>query len=100
MSQEDSSLIVSLALLALVGAYLVSVWILIARLQMTRPDLYQRLGEPTGLFSPLAASTWKLLFFVLPGFPEPSARGVRAAVWATRVLLAACLWLGSRVGGR
>ncbi len=93
MSQQDSALVVSLALFGLVGAYLVSVWILIARLQTTRPDLYQRLGTPTGLFSPLAAGTWRLLFFVLTGFPEPSSRGVRGAVWATRFLLVACLWV-------
>jgi hypothetical protein len=89
--REDLSVLVGLALSALVGAYLVSVWILVARLQAARPDLYRRLGEPTGFFSPLAAGTWKLLFFILTGFPEPSARGVGRSVWTTRALLAVCL---------
>src|SRR5688572_5986155 len=93
MSREDMSLAVGLARFGCISAYLVSVWILIARLQTARPDLYERLARPTDFFSPLAAGTWKLLFFVLTGYPEPSARGVRGAVWATRTLLVASVWL-------
>ena len=93
MSREDLSLVVGGILFVAIGAYLVSVWALIARLQTARPDLYQQLGKPTGLFSPLAPGTWQLMLFVLTGFPEPSARRVRFAVWTTRVLLALSLWL-------
>ncbi|HEX5066315.1 MAG TPA: hypothetical protein VFY49_09385 [Myxococcota bacterium] len=91
MNRQDLSLLVGLTLFGLVGAYVISVWSLIARIQGARPDLYERLERPTALFSPLSAGTWKLFRFILTGLPDPSSRGVRGAVWATRVQLALSL---------
>lgn len=93
MTRIGLSIIVSLTYLHLIIAYLISVWVLIIRLQTARPDLYKRLASPSEMFNPFEKGTWQLSFFILTGYPEPSARGVRLAVWASRVLLVLVTWL-------
>jgi len=93
MTFDEAAMVVRAGLFALVGIYLVSVWALIGQLQANRPDLYERLGSPTGLFSPLSAGTYRLMLLIIPGCPEFSPRGVRVPLWVARVLLPLCLVL-------
>ena len=83
----------SLAMLATVVPYLASMHVLIIRLKGRRPDLYQRLGRPPLSGSPFEKGTWGLMLFVVSGFPDFPARGVRGPLWASRVLLVAALCL-------
>lgn len=93
MIREGLSIIASLIYIHLVIAYLISVWVLIIILQTSRPDLYKRLENPSENFSPFEIGTWYLSLFIITGYPEPSARGIRGSVWATRVLLIVNIWI-------
>lgn len=93
MTFDEAALVVRVALFALVGIYLISVWALIGQLQVNCPDLYERLGSPTALFSQLSAGTYRLMLLIIPGYPEFSPRGVRVPLWMARILLPLCLVL-------